>query len=152
MDEKHIFDAWLGNKSDRTKRTYVNLLRRFLKFCGIRSAEEFLEILKDGKIDIAEKLREWKVDFKGRSGAPYIIGLSVVKSFIRECPGIPTDMRKKYLDDLEMIRTKGLRKYTEFDEPLTKEFIADILQSVDLYRKVIVGILATSGLRPSTLN
>jgi len=131
----------LLSRSDKTKKTYLQGLKYFMKAFEIDDLDRFVQEIKSGKISADEVYKEWIITLNSSGFAPKSIN------------AWRSALRKLFeANDIEIKKRIAMKVYTINESVLpSKEELRKVLEVCDLRARTIILILASSGLRPSEL-
>jgi integrase len=137
-----MVDLFLDSmKSQETKKDYVDAIKRFILWSGIKK-----ELRKNNPTVIQERLIEYVVHLKNR-GISYSSQNMVINAVQKYCDAydIPINIKKvrRYTSDLE---------HHYDDEPYTLEQLTRLLDASDLRKRVILLLAISTGIRLGAFN
>jgi len=139
--KRMIGELSLLTRSENTKRTYLKGIAKFIQYKGIENLDLFVEEVKQ-KQNQNEVVKDFAIYLAGKNLAPKSVAawVSSLKKFFT-ANGLKVDV------DIP------LRIFNVHEDVLpSKEDLKRILQEVDLRMKVMITMLASSGMRVGELH
>src|SRR2546425_5609532 len=125
-----------------TRHQYDSALKWFLKFSKT-TPDELIKATPTA-IEDALKRHMKSMEHAGKSWATRAAVVNALRKFLRV-------NKVKDVDWDELRKRLGEDESDHDDKPYSRELIQQLMQAADLRKKVIVGVLATSGMRRSAL-
>ena len=136
----------IENRSEATVQQYIIGIKQFLEFHGESNPDEFLEAVREGKVDINRLIEDFVIE-KDSQG----LNTRTIRNYVGAIE------KWLYLNDVEVqikesVKPKGVNNRPLDDRiPKTDELKKLMIHTTGIRDKTIIEMAASSGLRKGTL-